>query len=66
MDFADAIKRGSAEGEVVATSKLFEKVKAHAPWAVCFFLKNCCGWRECAAALLALSIGIEMLGRFSK
>jgi hypothetical protein len=45
-DFGEAIKRGAAEGELIATNKLFENVKKGAPWAVCFYLKSRCGWRE--------------------
>jgi AcrR family transcriptional regulator len=45
-DFAEAIRRGAAEGEALATSKLFEALKAGKAWAICFYLKARCGWRE--------------------
>jgi hypothetical protein len=31
---------------VIATSALFTAVKKGAPWAVCFYLKSRCGWRD--------------------
>ena len=45
-EFREAIKRGNAESEAVATSKLFEAVKRGEAWAICFFLKARHGWRE--------------------
>jgi hypothetical protein len=45
-DFSDALKKGVAEGKIVATSQLFHRVKKGEAWAVIFFLKARCGWRE--------------------
>jgi hypothetical protein len=45
-DFADAIKKGAAEGIIVATSKLFQMVKGGNLGAVIFYLKSRAGWRE--------------------
>ena len=45
-EFGECIKRGAAEGEALATSKLFEAVKKGQGWAICFFLKSRCGWRD--------------------
>lgn len=44
--FAEAIKKGKAQGLAVATSKLFEAVKRGEPWAICFMLKCQGGWNE--------------------
>jgi len=45
-EFRECIKRGAAEGEALATSKLFEAVKKGQAWGVCFYLKSRCGWRD--------------------
>jgi hypothetical protein len=45
-DFADAIKKGAAEGIIVASSKLFQMVKGGNLGAVIFYLKSRAGWRE--------------------
>jgi hypothetical protein len=41
-----AIKKGVAEGEAIATGKLFAMVKAGNLGAVIFYLKAKCGWRD--------------------
>jgi hypothetical protein len=40
------MKKGIAEGEAVATGKLFAMVKAGNLGAVIFYLKAKCGWRD--------------------
>jgi hypothetical protein len=49
----------AAEGEAVATSKLFEMVKKGAPWAVCIYLKARCGWREMTDREAAVNVNIN-------
>ncbi len=48
LEFSEAIKNGQAEGEAIATSELFKKVKKGDAWAVCFFLKSRYGWKDWA------------------
>lgn len=43
---AEAIKRGRAQGEREISDILFEAAKSGQAWAVCFYLKCRCGWRE--------------------
>ena len=45
-EFAEAIKRGQAQGEAIIIDKLFEAAQAGEAWAICFFLKCRCGWNE--------------------
>lgn len=45
-EFREAIKKGTAEGEAIVTSKLFEAARRGEAWAICFFLKCRCGWNE--------------------
>jgi hypothetical protein len=57
-DFRDSIKRGFAESEAVATSKLFDAVKKGEAWAICFFLKARHGWQDWAPAGVNVNVGI--------
>jgi hypothetical protein len=41
-------ERGFELPEAIISSKLVEAAKKGAPWAICFFLKSRCGWRETA------------------
>lgn len=54
---AEAIKRGRAQGEREISDVLFEAAKAGQAWAVCFYLKARCGWRETQQIDLSSSDG---------
>ena len=45
-EFAEAIKRGEAKGEAVATTELFKLMKGGNLGAICFYLKCRRGWSE--------------------
>jgi hypothetical protein len=45
-EMAEAIKRGEAKGEAVATTELFKLMKGGNLGAICFYLKCRRGWSE--------------------
>jgi len=60
--FRQAIKKGRAEGEAVATGKLFKMVQAENLGAVIFYLKAKCGWRDLPDPRGDVNVNIGLMG----